>query len=504
MQQYAEQALQTELRQRRNLPDDLKQADSAPHNPCDITTNCRTRVYRKTLVDGKKQDYPEWVQHKAPAGSVVVLNHDNGQIVAMASYPTFDNRWMESGISGDKYKQLFPSTKADGTPIDPDESILVNRAVQGNYNLGSTIKPFVSWSAMHSGLLNSNTVFLDTGTYTLRSIKPAECQQNGGLARCIFKNATNKNTNKPSTYGPVTVSDALAVSSDSFFYKLGEDFFIKDPNLLKSDLEQFGFGTKTGVQLPYEWKGRVPDSKIKKELVDKGVLAKNEVPRLVVGDNVQVAIGQGLMAATPLQLANAYATIANRGFLMTPSIVKAIWAPLTPDASPGLADLTKGKVMQRYDAPTVRKQLEMPGNVLLPIWSGMHRVTHGPGVTYNRFYHGTTGESLFRGFPLDIAGKTGTAQGAASLPWNDSSVFGAFSEQDDMPYTVVSYLEKSGYGAKAAAPVTKCVFLALDHKTAMDPVQISNPLDLTSTQVAAPMQLQSTGCLGITGDLGRG
>ena len=276
----------------------------------------------------------------------------------------------------------------------------------------------------------------------MRSIKPAECQQNGGLARCIFKNATNKNTNKPSTYGPVTVSDALAVSSDAFFYKLGEDFFIKDPNLL--------------------------------------------------------------MAATPLQLANAYATIANRGFLMAPSIVKAIWAPLTPDKSPGVADMSKGKVMQRFDAPTVRKQLEMPGNVLLPIWSGMHRVTHGPGVTYNGFYHDTTGRSLFQGFPVDLAGKTGTAQGAASLPWNDSSVFGAFSEKDDLPYTVVSYLEKSGYGAKAAAPVTKCVFLALDHATAMDPVQISNPLDLTSTQVAAPMQLKSTGCLGITGDLGRG
>jgi len=504
VQQYAEQALQTELRQRRNLPDDLKQADSAPHNPCDVTTNCRTRVYRKTMPDGSKQDYPEWVQHKAPAGSVVVMNHDNGQIVAMASYPTFDNRWMESGISGDKYKQLFPSTKPDGTPIDPDESILVNRAVQGNYNLGSTIKPFVSWSAMHSGLIDANTVFVDTGTYTLRSIKPAECQQNGGLARCIFKNATNKNTNKPSTYGPVRVADALAVSSDAFFYKLGEDFFIKDPNLLKNDLEQFGFGSKTGVQLPYEWGGRVPDSKIKRDLVAKGVLAKNEVPRLVVGDNVQVAIGQGLMAATPLQLADAYATIANRGFLMAPSIVKAIWAPLTPDKSPGWADLSKGKVVQRLDSPSVRKQLEMPGNVLLPIWSGMHRVTHGPGVTYNGFYHDTTGRSLFQGFPVDLAGKTGTAQGAASLPWNDSSVFGAFSEQDDLPYTVVSYLEKSGYGAKAAAPVTKCVFLALDHATTMDPVQISNPLDLSSTQVAAPMELKNRGCLGISGDLGRG
>jgi penicillin-binding protein 2 len=203
-------------------------------------------------------------------------------------------------------------------------------------------------------------------------------------------------------------------------------------------------------------------------------------------------------------LADAYATIANRGFLLAPSIVKAIWAPLTPDASPAVADLSKGKVVERFDAPVVRKQLAMPGNVLLPIWNGMHRVTHGPGVTYHGFYHGTTGQSLFQSFPVDIAGKTGTAQGAASLPWNDSSVFGAFSEQDDLPYTVVSYLEKSGYGAKAAAPVTKCMFLALGHKTATDPVLVSNPLDLNSTEVAPMMKLKDTGCLGITGDLGRG
>lgn len=500
-QQYAEQALQTELRQRRNLPTDLSQVDSAPHNPCDITTNCTTRVYRKTLPDGTKQDYPEWVQHKAPAGAVVVMNHENGQIVAMASYPTFDNRWMESGIGGTKYKQLFPDKNPDGTKIDPDQSILVNRAVQGNYNLGSTIKPFIAWSAMHSGLITKDTIWKDEGTYTLETIDPNDCQQNGGIARCIFKNATNKRTLQPSKYGPVTVSDALAVSSDTFFYHLGEQFWEISENtanqdsILKADLERFGFGSKSGVQLPFEWKGRIPDDAVKKALVDKGVLAPGEVPRLVVGDNVQVAIGQGLMAATPLQLANAYATLANGGFLMQPSIVKAIWAPLTPDASPGVADLKKGKVLQSYEKPTVRDQLEMPPEVIQPILEGLERVIRGKGVRFQG-YHATTGESLFRGFPVKIAGKTGTAQGAATLPWNDSSVFGGFSIDDTLPYTVVSYLEKSGYGSKAAAPVTKCMFLALAGKTTMDPVYASDPLDLNSTVPAADQTLPDATCLG--------
>lgn len=503
IQQYAEQALQTELRSRRALPEDLSMNDSAPYNPLDRETSYVNRVYRKTLSDGNQVDYPEWVQHKAPAGSVVVMDHTNGQVIAMASYPTFDNRWMEAGISRTKYQQLFPSKKPDGSSIDPDQSILVNRAVQGNYNLGSTIKPFISWAALHSGIITPDEVFRDEGTFTLRSIDPPDCQQNGGIARCIFKNATNKRSGKPSSYGPVTVSDALAVSSDTYFYHLGEEFYLAGRSLLKEDLERFGFGSKSGIQLPYEWRGRIPDDAVKKELVELGVLAKNEVPRLVVGDNVQVAIGQGLLGATPLQLAGAYATLANGGFLLQPSIVKAIWAPLTPDYGPGVADLSKGTLRVDYSRPVVRDQLEMPiEEVYRPIIDGLTRVIRGPGVFYG-FQHKTTGEALFRGFPVQIAGKTGTAQGAGNLPWNDSSVFAAFgipsnpdSEVSDaMPYTVAAYLEKSGYGSKAAAPVVKCIFLALAEQLKLDPVVISDPLDLTSVVPAPLMQLRNTFCL---------
>ena len=367
IQQYAEQALETGLRLRRYLPEDLTQLDSAPHNPLDRENRYLTRVYQKTEPDGSKVDYPEWVQHKAPAGAVVVMNHNNGQIVAMASYPTFDNRWMEAGITGSKFQQLFPSKNPDGSKLDPDLSILVNRAVSGNYNLGSTIKPFVAWAALHSGLIDKDFKFKDEGTYQLFSIEEPDCQHKGGIARCIFKNATNKRTNVPSKYGPVTVDDALAVSSDTFFYMLGEYFYVAGLTLLKENLMRFGFGMKSGVQLPYEWGGRIPDNDVKRQLVERGVLAPGEVKRLVVGDNVQVAIGQGLMAATPLQLANAYSTIANGGFLLQPSIVKAIYAPLTPDGLPGFADLGKGTVVVSYVEPTVRDRLPMPDEVLMPL-----------------------------------------------------------------------------------------------------------------------------------------
>jgi penicillin-binding protein 2 len=494
IQQYAEQALETGLRLRRYLPEELAQLDSAPHNPLDPQNRYLTRVYQKTEADGTKVDYPEWVQHKAPAGAVVVMNHNNGQIVAMASYPTFDNRWMEAGITGSKFQQLFPSKNPDGSKLDPDLSILVNRAVSGNYNLGSTIKPFVAWAAMDAGLITKDTVHLDEGIYNLTSIDPSDCVQNGGIARCIFKNAINKNTLRPSRYGPVRVSDALAVSSDTFFYKLGEDFYVKDRQLLKSQLERFGFGQLSGVQLPFEWRGRIPDTEVKKALLERGVLDPSEVPRLTVGDNVQVSIGQGLMAATPLQLTNAYATIANGGLLLQPNIIKNVYAPLTPDGLPGFADLGKGTVVVSYVEPTVRDRLPMPDEVLMPLVEGLTRVIRGPGVRYD-IYHATTGERLFRGFSVDIAGKTGTAQGAANLPWNDSSVFAAFGLNPNLPFTALAYMEKSGYGSKAAAPVTKCMFLALSGQTRVDPVYVSDPLDLTSTLPANPQILSNRSCL---------
>jgi penicillin-binding protein 2 len=136
------------------------------------------------------------------------------------------------------------------------------------------------------------------------------------------------------------------------------------------------------------------------------------------------------------------------------------------------------------------------------IVEGLTRVIRGPGVYWN-FQHETTGERLFRNFPVAIAGKTGTAQGAGNLPWNDSSVFGAFGIHDldsevsgEVPYTVVAYLEKSGYGSKAAAPVVKCMFLALTGQTKLDPVLISDPLDTSAFTAAPNRQLKNAFCLG--------
>jgi penicillin-binding protein 2 len=347
-------------------------------------------------------------------------------------------------------------------------------------------------------------VYEDSGTYKLTSISKEVCASG---VRCEFKNALDP-FGRPSQYGPVQLQDALAVSSDAFFYRLGEQFYELNgrENELKSDLMEFGFGADSGIDLPYEWDGRIPDDAIKKDLVAKGVLAKGEASRLVTGDLVQVAIGQGLFASTPLQLADAYAAIANSGFVMRPHIVKNIYAPLTPDLSAGFADLNAGTIVQSFLRPDITHQMQMPPEQRLPIIAGLSRVICGGeqakrcGVEFPKGrYRATTGERLFKDYPyeaLPIAGKTGTAQGAGQYPWNDSSAFGAFSLDDNQPYTVVAYLEKSGYGSKAAAPVVKCIFTSLANKTTIDPVLPSDPLDINSPYPAPPKELKDPTCLG--------
>lgn len=468
IQQFTERALQNEIMVRRRT--------EAP----------------TVLLNGEPDPaYPEITYYKAPAGSSVVLNHATGEVVAMASFPNFDNRWFNAGISSEKFGELFPTTE------DPDLSILVNRAISGRYNLGSSFKPFVAFAALNTGQLSGGLdyVLRDQGTYKLQSIPDERCQLN---VKCVFKNA-NCGNGAPCKYGRVDIETALAVSSDVFFYKIGEEIFTQTGNrpVLEEQVRLFGFGSPTEIDLPYEYIGTVPSLALKKRLAADGAIAKEEGRGYYVGDNLQFSIGQGLLSATPIQLAVAYGALGNGGQVLRPRVVRAIWAPGTPNGKSGRVDLTAGTIVQNFIDPQLLNDIGMREEIRGAIVGGLTRVINGPGVTSD-FYHSTTGEKLFRSYPkraLPIAGKTGTAQGAGNLPWNDSSVFGAFSKDPTQPYTAVAYLEKSGYGSRAAAPVVKCVFTALAGKVRVDPAVPADPLDIASYAVAAPQMLPNPLCL---------
>ena len=472
MQQFTERSLQTELLLRR-------------------------RTEAPTVLSFGEPDpaYPEITYYKAPAGSSVVLNHETGEIVAMASYPNFDNRWFNAGITSEKFAQLFPKTD------DPDQSILVNRAISGRYNLGSAFKPFVAFAALNTGQLPGGTKYMikDQGTYKLESIPEERCQLN---VKCIFKNA-NCGNGAPCKYGRINVVSALAISSDVFFYKIGEQIFTERGNkpVLEDQVRLFGFGSPTEIDLPYEYIGTVPSKALKQRLAATGAIAKEEGKGYYVGDNVQFSIGQGLLSSSPLQLAVGYGALANGGKVLRPRVVRAIWAPGTPNGKSGSVNLAEGTVLQDFAAPQIKNDVAMKPEIRDPIVRGLTRVINGPGVRSD-IYHSTTGENLFRSYPkrsLPLAGKTGTAQGAGNLPWNDSSVFGAFSKDPKKPYTAVAYLEKSGYGSRAAAPVVKCVFTALAGKVKVDTAVPADPLDISSYEVASKQSLPNPLCLIGTG-----
>ena len=153
------------------------------------------------------------------------MNYQTGAIMAMASYPTFDNRWFSADVREREVRPDLPDHGADGSPLDPDKAALMNRAIQGQYNVGSTFKPFMAYAALATGRLSGATIFNDQGTYKLSNASIKEDAAPPGV-RCVFRNSTCPPDNTPCRYGPVNVESALAVSSDAFFYQLGEEFYL--------------------------------------------------------------------------------------------------------------------------------------------------------------------------------------------------------------------------------------------------------------------------------------
>jgi len=194
-----------------------------------------------------------------------------------------------------------------------------------------------------------------------------------------------------------------------------------------------------------------------------------------------------------------YSTIANQGYLMKPEIVKAVYQPGVPDQSvQGYADLSQATLARPANVGgEVVRRLELGQGSWDAIGRGLRRVITGPGQQVGTGYRSTTGENLFYYYPesaIPVAGKTGTAQGAGNYPWNDSSAFAAYSVDPQRPYTVAAYLEKSGYGSQAAAPVVKCMFLQMSGITQADPVRLSEELDTSSRVAAQPRQLADPSC----------
>jgi penicillin-binding protein 2 len=344
-----------------------------------------------------------------PAGSIVVLDPQDGSVLAMASYPNYNPSDFVNGITTPQWDYL--NDPAHHYPLN-------NRAIQGQYAPGSTFKLITAYAAMKTGMINAHTSIYDRGSLQ--------------VGNRLFKNAGTK------AYGMVDIRRAITVSSDVFFYGLGRDFWAQrgkyGETAIQTAAEDFGLGQPTGVPLPSEQSGRMPTPEQRKQFCRQpGVKCVDD--RWFPGDNVITAIGQGDVLVTPLQLADAYATFANGGTLYSPNVALRV--------------LRHGsKQVVRQIAPRVVHQVNLPPEIRQPILDGL------VGVTQNR--EGTA-YAVFQGFPNDtfpVAAKTGTAEVHGKA---DTAVFSAFGPAPAPKFVVTVMLEEAGFGGVAAAPVARKV-----------------------------------------------
>jgi penicillin-binding protein 2 len=352
---------------------------------------------------------------KATAGAVVVLDPNDGHILAMASYPTYDPRLFLDGLTDREFDALKrPSANFP----------LSNRATSGLYPPGSTFKPFVAAAAIKAGYARPE------GFYPC----PAEYIVPGDTSGTVFHNW------KESDSGVISFADSLIQSCDTVYYNFGLKFWQERGargDLFQEQIRGWGFGEITGIDVPGEQEGRVPDATWKEEV-------HAQYPDLfpesiwLPGDSINMSIGQGDLLVTPLQLASAYAALANGGTLYRPQMALRVQRP---DGSP--VRRFEGQRLGRV--PATRQTLAVIGNAL-------RGVVSSPSGT-------ATG--AFVGFPLSshpVSGKTGTSEVAGKQP---HSWFAAYAPADDPQFVVVAMVEEGGHGSQVAAPIVRRILEGL-------------------------------------------
>jgi penicillin-binding protein 2 len=340
-------------------------------------------------------------------GAFVVMDVQSGEVHALGSSPSFDPNIFAKTIKQSDYNRL--SSKANGEP-------LADRAIQGLYPTGSTFKLITATASLESGLITPDTAQYDPG-----SIKV------GGIT---FKNAGGAG------HGSLALRKALTVSSDVFFYKLGlEANGAGDGHAIQHWAGRLGIGRHSGIDLPADAKGLVPSPEWRNRL-----FRKHDTDRpWTVGDNINLAVGQGDLQTNPLQMAVAYATVANGGYVVRPHLGQRI-----EDAD--------GRVLQEFDAPS-RRKLPINPEYRQAILDGLYGAANAPGGTST---------DVFKGFkiPGGVAGKTGTAQTGPGRA--DHSWYIALAPYRPHPRFVTAVIvENGGFGAEAAAPAARRILAAL-------------------------------------------
>ena len=325
----------------------------------------------------------------AHAAAAVVINPQTGEILAMVSRPAFNPNLFAGGISTVNWNML------NNNPYHPMD----NKAITGEYPPGSTFKIVTGTAALAEHKVTAQEKIFDSGRHWIIPKTNA-----GGEA-----------------LGWIDFEQAMAHSDNVYFYEMGNRLGV---DTLERYARLFGLGTRTGIDLPYEAEGLVPNRKYKADNYEDG--------EWYLSETFDAAIGQGFNLVTPLQAAMAVSEIAANGQRYRPHLVQRI------------VDVNGNTV--REIKPELLSTLEVDPSVIHHVQEGLHSVTKLG-----------TGTALFAGFPVDIAGKTGTAENSQG---RDHSWFVAYGPYKNPNVVVAVIVEQGGFGSVAAGPIARRILEA--------------------------------------------
>jgi len=362
------------------------------------------------------------------AGAFVAMDPRTGAVLAMGSFPTYDPNQLVRPITQSQYNAIFGTGTSDGPAF--------NRAIDGLYPTGSTFKPITALAGLKAGLITPSTLM--------------------GGGQCVAVGLDHQqfcNSGK-ADYGDLDLENAIKVSEDTYFYELGAE--ANSGTSIQQMARMLGLGTVPQIDLPIgaSAAGIVPDAAWVRQLnaQESACERQHHVASCgisagepwTIGDNVNLAVGQGDLLASPLQMAVVYSTLANtymngngHGIVPVPHLVQEI-------------DDTNGRLVQQISPPAPRHVYINPSDLDV-VMAGLHAATSQPG--------GTSAD-VWAGFPYPVYGKTGTAQHGTSgdytadQAWYDCYIPGPNGTH---PIEITVTIEKGGFGDAAAAPVARLI-----------------------------------------------
>lgn len=353
-------------------------------------------------------------------GAVVAMDPRNGEVLAMASAPDFDPQLFVGGINGEEELATFEALNSEYA-----NSPFTNRAITAAYPGASTFKVFTGLAGFMYDVIDQNTTVTDNGACWAPASAPGACWYS-------WRQTYN---GEGATHGTQNYSQAVADSNDKYFYQVADWIWQKtdDVNLLPKFYEQYGFGSKTGIDLPGETEGRIPT----KEWFDwyREEFGSADNREWGVADWVNMSIGQGDVLVSPLQMAQSYALIQNGGTLVTPHVGKEV------------RNQFDNNVQRKID-PAPEGKVDFDPVALESLMQGLRDVTGPEG----------TAAPAFEDSELTVLGKSGTGERDDEDPvaW-----FAGWAEgYENRPLIVVVMLEGSGSSEVTAAPAVRGVLEA--------------------------------------------